>query len=161
MDEATDDSIPGLPGRRRERRPQLMICQSCPRYQPSPGRAPGDGATLGKRVFAQLALLPFTENLVAAPISCLGGCRSPCNLSLSTPRGGRLRLTRLAVDDADAVVAAVTLYLTADERGVQIRDLPESLRDKVLSAAPALNLQTTPLREDLLLKRNQGSKADG
>lgn len=79
--------------------------------------------------------MPFAKALVMAPTSCLGGCRNPCNLSLSVPGKQRLRLTRLQLDDAQAVVAAVALALTADQP-VTRDQLPENLRDKLFAPPP-------------------------
>jgi predicted metal-binding protein len=85
----------------------LLICRTCPRYDP---RATGD---FGRRLTAALAQIAENEPDVPVDVrnvQCLGGCPDHGVAAVDGPGKARVRFTGLAESDAKAVHAAALAH---------------------------------------------------
>lgn len=82
----------------------LLICRTCPRYDP---RATGD---FGRALNAAIADHPQGGTLLIRNVACLGGCPDHGAVAVDGPGKTRVRFTGLGPRHAEAVIQAAVAY---------------------------------------------------
>ena len=108
----------------------LLICRTCPRYDP---RAVGE---FGRRLTA--ALIQVAENEGDNPIAirnvqCLGGCPNDGVVAVDGPRKARVRFTGLDESDAKAVHAAARAHDACSTGAPEDWEIPAELANRISS----------------------------
>jgi predicted metal-binding protein len=136
----------------------LLICRTCPRYDP---RATGE---FGRRLTAALAQVAENEpdNPIAIRnVQCLGGCPDDGVVAVDAPGKARVRFTGLDESDAKAVYAAALAHDACLTGAPEDWEIPAELADRISSVtlkrtprAPDSNLAAT--RPNPLIGRASG-----
>jgi predicted metal-binding protein len=108
----------------------LLICRTCPRYDP---RATGQ---FGRRLTAALAQIADNEpdNPVAVRnVQCLGGCPDDGVVAVDGPGKTRVRFTGLDETDAKAVHAAALAHDACTTGAPEDWEIPAELADRISS----------------------------
>jgi len=136
----------------------LLICRTCPRYDP---RATGE---FGRRLTAALAQVAENEpdNPIAIRnVQCLGGCPDDGVVAVDAPQKARVRFTGLDESDAKAVYAAALAHDACAPGAPGDWEIPAELAGRIssvtlkrTSGAPGADPAVT--RPDSLLGRPAG-----
>ena len=111
---------------------KLFVCRTCVRDAPIvPGR-PTAGELVGQAVLAAAEGTGVPVRLTP----CLNGCLNHCNAGLRGRDRWTYRFSRLVPADAEALVQAARLYLSAPEGELDLERLPSSLRTKMTVRTP-------------------------
>lgn len=113
---------------------RILICRTCPRYEPRRPDTVTRGAALARHGKARGESL---EGISVMAVNCLAGCRNPCNAAIDAPDLVRLRFSRLEEADLDHLFEVAALYKTNSEEDMADDALPETLRDKLTARSPA------------------------
>ncbi|MFN0042827.1 MAG: DUF1636 family protein [Alphaproteobacteria bacterium] len=116
---------------------KLFVCRTCVRDRRVPEGEQTEGAKLYDALEAALA-----KDGGGVPLrgtACLNGCPSPCNASVRGHGKALLRFSRLAPEDAPALIRMARLYLRHKTGDLTEKELPEALRAKLTARAPAPN----------------------
>ena len=108
----------------------LLICRTCPRYDP---RATGQ---FGRRLTAALAQIADDEpeNPIAVRnVQCLGGCPDDGVVAVDGPGKTRVRFTGLDETDAKAVHAAALAHDACTTGAPEDWQIPAELADRISS----------------------------
>src|SRR4051794_33226206 len=121
----------------------LLICRTCPRYDP---RATGQ---FGRRLTAALAQIADNEpdNPVAVRnVQCLGGCPDDGVVAVDGPGKTRVRFTGLDETDAKAVHAAALAHDACTTGAPEDWEIPAALSDPISSVPrnPPLGAPNAP-----------------
>ena len=119
---------------------RLYICQTCMRDKPLAQGEPSLGRQLADAVVSVLAEDDVNEVLSLRRVSCLNGCKSPCNIALRGERKFNLRFSRLQPADAEAVLAIARAYIDSATGDVPETDWPAALRGKLTVRTPPPHL---------------------
>jgi predicted metal-binding protein len=108
----------------------LLICRTCPRYDP---RATGE---FGRRLTT--ALVQITEDepdssVAVRNVQCLGGCPDDGVVAVDGPGKTRVRFTGLDETDAKAVHAAAVAHDACVTGAPEDWEIPAELADRVSS----------------------------
>lgn len=116
---------------------KLFVCRTCVRDL----RVPPGEKTAGETLYDAIeAANDAAGGLVPLRgTACLNGCPSPCNASVRGHGKALLRFSKLAPEDAPALIRLAQAYLRHKTGELGEKELPESLRPKVSARAPALN----------------------
>jgi len=118
---------------------RLYVCETCVRDAPPDE----DGRPLGRRlaaaIEAELARRPALEaRLLLRRVHCLNACLSPCSVALRAPGKASLRFSRLALQDASAVLDLAALYCAAPDGEPVPESWPPALAGKNSARTPPL-----------------------
>jgi predicted metal-binding protein len=108
----------------------LLICRTCPRYNP---RSSGE---FGRRLTAALTRIAQDEPDATVPIrnvQCLGGCPDGGVVAVDGLRKARVRFTGLDDSDARAVLAAAVAHEACLTGAPGDWDVPAELADRISS----------------------------
>jgi predicted metal-binding protein len=108
----------------------LLICRTCPRYDP---HATG---TFGRRITAAISEIAVDEPGAAVAIrnvQCLGGCPDHGVVAVDAPHKARVRFTRLDETDARAVLAAAAAHDACRSGAPEDWEIPAELVDRISS----------------------------
>jgi predicted metal-binding protein len=115
---------------------KLYACETCVRDL---RLAPGENSR-GQQLIDELRRLlqqtPGTADFAFRVVSCLNGCRSPCNVALRARGKFHLRFSRLNPQDAAAVLAFAKLYAASADGNIDPRHWPQALTDKMTVCIP-------------------------
>ena len=116
---------------------RLYVCTTCVRdLRLTPGEP-----SRGKRLADQLEPgLDADPRLHFIKVPCLNGCLSPCNVALRASGKFNLRFSRLAPEDAAAVLAFARTYMDHATGDVPEEQWPEALRGKRTVRTPPPHL---------------------
>lgn len=86
----------------------LLICQTCPRYEP-------DAGSFGPQLDQALATATAETGLTprVRHVQCVGGCPTPGNVALDGLGKARVRISSIDVTDAAALLEAEAAYNTS------------------------------------------------
>ncbi|MGK5113529.1 MULTISPECIES: DUF1636 family protein [unclassified Geodermatophilus] len=115
----------------------LLICRTCPRYDP---RATGD---FGRRLTAAIAQVADNEpgtTVAIRNVQCLGGCPDEGVVAVDGPQKARVRFTGLDESDAKAVFAAAAAHDACPTGAPDDWEIPAELADRISS----VTLKRTP-----------------
>ena len=101
---------------------------------------PSLGRQLADAVVSVLAEDDLNEVLSLRRVSCLNGCKSPCNIALRGERKFNLRFSRLQPADAEAVLAIARAYIDSATGDVPETDWPDAMRGKLTVRTPPPHL---------------------
>lgn len=101
----------------------LLICRTCPRYDP---RISGE---FGRAMAAAVA----QAGVEVRNVQCLGGCPDDGVAAVDGPGQARVRFTRLAVADAPALVAAAAAHAGCPSGAPADWEVPAELADRISS----------------------------
>jgi predicted metal-binding protein len=105
----------------------LLICRTCPRYDPT---ASGD---FGRALTAAIAGNPLGDKVNIRNVQCLGGCPAAGVIAVDGPGKARVRFTGLDVDDTDAILDAVTAHDACPTGVPDEWEIPIELADRISS----------------------------
>ncbi|NMH95987.1 DUF1636 family protein [Pseudonocardia acidicola] len=105
----------------------LLICRTCPRYDP---RETGE---FGRRLSAAIAEHPQARHLHVRKVACLGGCPDDGVVAVDGPGKARVRFTGISADDAEAVLAAAAAHDACLSGVPPDWEVPTALSDRVSS----------------------------
>jgi predicted metal-binding protein len=69
-------------------------------------------------------------------VECLGGCQQPSAAAFDAPDKWRIRLTRLAADDAADLLEAARVYAVSPDGDLADQALPPRLRGHISARSP-------------------------
>jgi predicted metal-binding protein len=119
---------------------RLYICQTCMRDKPLAEGEASLGRQLADAVASTLTASDLNEVLSLRRVSCLSGCKSPCNVALRGDRKFNLRFSRLRPDDVAAVLAIARSYVGSETGDVPETDWPAALQGKLTVRTPPPHL---------------------
>ncbi|TFV89808.1 DUF1636 family protein [Blastococcus sp. CT_GayMR16] len=108
----------------------LLICRTCPRYDP---RATGE---FGRRLTAAIARVADNEpetTVAVRNVQCLGGCPDEGVVAVDGPQKARVRFTGLDESDAKAVFAAAVAHEACLTGAPEDWEIPAELADRISS----------------------------
>jgi len=116
---------------------RLMVCRTCPRYEPlPPAGAPTRGRDLGHRLARALEAHDTDNRFVLRVVSCLAGCKNPCNMAIDGAGRFRLRFSHLEPDAVPDILALAQRYAASTTGDLGADDLPERLKDRLTAKTP-------------------------
>lgn len=121
---------------------RILICKTCPRFAPNPGHEITAGAILGVEVRA----LAGAEADLVRIVSCLSGCKNPCNVTLDGDGKMRLRFSRLGPGDGPDILRAAALHDASDSGDIPADKLPPGLAGRLSAKSPPW-ITTSPDRK--------------
>jgi len=101
---------------------------------------PSLGQALADAVANTLVEDDLNRVLCLRRVSCLNGCKSPCNIALRGERKFNLRFSCLRPTDAEAVLAIARAYIDSATGDVPETDWPDTLRGKLTVRTPPPHL---------------------
>ena len=114
----------------------VYICRSCVWSEAARER---DGKRQGTFLLeAVRAAAALPEGLALRAVHCLNGCKSPCNVAFRAPGKHHLRFSRLAPEDAAAVLAYARAYRVHPTGAVTEAETPPALRGKMTVRTPPI-----------------------
>jgi len=119
---------------------RLYICQTCMRDKSLAQGEPSLGRQLADAVASVLSEDDLNQVLSLRRVSCLNGCKSPCNIALRGERKFNLRFSRLHPTDAERVLAIARAYINSATGDVPETDWPAALRGKLTVRTPPPHL---------------------
>jgi predicted metal-binding protein len=108
----------------------LLICRTCPRYDP---RASGE---FGRRLTAAITEIAPDETgttVAIRNVQCLGGCPVDGVAAVDGPQKARVRFTGLDESDATAVLAAALAHDACLTGAPDDWEIPAELADRISS----------------------------
>jgi predicted metal-binding protein len=115
---------------------RILICRTCPRYDPNPRGLTTAGTELGQAVRQALLLADTLELLEVRAVNCLAGCKNPCNVALDADGKTRLRFSRIQPEHIDAIVAAARTHSLSRDGDLPDRELAKDLRARLTARSP-------------------------
>ena len=103
----------------------LLICQTCPRYDPV------RTGEFGRDLDSALAGHPDAAGLRVRRVQCLGGCPQHGVVAVDGTGKARVRFTGLTPDDADAIVAATRAHAGCATGAPDDWDVPAELAERL------------------------------
>lgn len=115
----------------------VYICRSCVWSEAARERdGKRQGTFLLEAVREAADAAPLPEGLALRAVHCLNGCRSPCNVAFRAPGKHHLRFSRLAPEDAAAVLAYARAYRASPSGAVPEAETPPALHGKMTVRTP-------------------------
>ena len=115
----------------------LYVCQTCVRDREPPPGEPTRGRLLAEAIETLLAALPAEAwRPILRRVACLNACLSPCSIALRAPGKLALRFSRLAPEDAGAVVTLAAAYGRSNDGDLPEDALPPALQNKLSARVP-------------------------
>ncbi|MCE0762641.1 DUF1636 family protein [Pseudonocardia kujensis] len=108
----------------------LLICRTCPRYDPA-----GSGR-FGRALTEALREDPAAEAVPVRSVQCLGGCPDDGVAAVDGPGKARVRFTGLDAGHAGALVAAAQAHAGSRSGTPEDWDVPAELRERISSVTP-------------------------
>ena len=115
----------------------VYICRSCVWSEAARER---DGRRQGTFLLeaVRAAADPLPKGLTLRAVHCLNGCRSPCNVAFRARGKHHLRFSRLAPEDAAAVLAYARAYRASPRGAVPEAKTPPALHGKMTVRTPPI-----------------------
>ena len=113
---------------------RMLVCRTCPRYEPQRPGTVTRGTALGLEAKARGA---GGQEIAVMAVNCLAGCKHPCNAAVDAPDKVRLRFSRLSESDLDLLFEVAELHRASADGDIPVDELPEALRDKLTARSPA------------------------
>ena len=119
------------------RRDRILVCRTCPRYEPPPppGEA-GRGSRLAVEIYHLVQALSEKDRPTVRAVNCLAGCKNPCNVAFDGPGKFRLRFSRLEVADAGLMIQAAMVYAGHADGNLADDQVPDLLRRRLTARSP-------------------------
>lgn len=115
------------------RTPLLFVCTSCVRD------ARGAGPTAGGALASSLERANAANRggrLTIREVTCLNGCRSPCNVALRGRGRWTYRFSHCTLADVDALLGVAAHYWRSPAGALSDAALPARLREKLSARTP-------------------------
>lgn len=108
---------------------KILVCVTCDRYANAAPATPTPGERLAKAMRDQVSrgALPTAIRSV----ECLSNCPNPCAAALRAPGKTSIRLCKLTVDDASALLIAANAYAESRDGDIPLEAFPTSLRERI------------------------------
>ncbi|TCK20679.1 DUF1636 family protein [Pseudonocardia endophytica] len=100
----------------------LLVCQTCPRYDPV------HTGSFGRGLDAALVAHPDVR---VRRVQCLGGCPDDGVVAVDGIGKARVRFTGLSPDDADAIVVAARAHSGSVSGAPDDWEIPSALTDRL------------------------------
>jgi len=116
---------------------RILVCRTCPRYEPLPvAGAPTRGRDLGHRLARALVSRDDGDRYVLRIVSCLAGCKNPCNMAIDGAGRYRLRFSHLEPDAVPDILALAEIFAASTTGDLAAGDLPDRLKDRLTAKTP-------------------------
>ena len=116
---------------------RILVCRTCPRYEQLPrAGAPTRGRELGHRLARALDAHDPDNRDVLRVVSCLAGCKNPCNVAIDGAGRFRLRFSNLEPDAAADVLTLAGKFEKSATGNLANDDLPDRLKDRLTAKSP-------------------------
>jgi predicted metal-binding protein len=107
----------------------LLICRTCPRYDPA---ATGDfGRALTAAIAEAIATEPAGADVPVRGVQCLGGCPDHGVAAVDGPGKARIRFSGLAAGHVPALLTAVAAYEACPSGAPEDWDVPAELARRI------------------------------
>lgn len=118
---------------------RLYVCETCVRDAPLPLDERPLGRRLAATIEAELQRRPALRGrLLLRRVHCLNACLSPCSVALRAPGKASLRFSRLALQDAAAILDLAALYCATADGDPAPERWPLALAGKNSARTPPL-----------------------
>ncbi|GAA4714304.1 hypothetical protein GCM10023215_66870 [Pseudonocardia yuanmonensis] len=108
----------------------LLICRTCPRYDPA------DSGRFSRALTEALRTDPAAAAVPVRYVQCLGGCPDDGVAAVDGPGKARVRFTGLDAGHAGPLVEAAQAHTGCGTGAPGDWDVPAELRDRVSSVTP-------------------------
>ncbi len=116
---------------------RILVCRTCPRYEPvPPSGAETRGRDLGHRLARALHVGDPDNRYVLRVVSCLAGCKNPCNVAIDGAGRFRLRFSNLEPDAAADILTLAGNFEKSATGNLAIDELPDRLKDRLTAKTP-------------------------
>ncbi|MCI2422326.1 DUF1636 domain-containing protein [Saccharopolyspora sp. K220] len=105
----------------------LLICRTCPRYDPH------TSGEFGHRLNAAITANANEVTVHVRKVACLGGCPDHGVVAVDGPGKARVRFSGLTEHDAEAIIRAATAHDTCATGIPQDWEVPDELAGRISS----------------------------